>query len=1726
MIQLPGYQVTEQLYKSRNSTIYRGTRDGDKKAVIIKLLNKEFTGQEEPARFRREYEITRKLEGEGIIGVYGLETDHTRLAMILEDCGGSSIETVLPLRHLSLAEKLSLAIQITESLGQIHAQHIIHKDINPSNLLWNPQKNRVTIIDFGISSELTRENPEVRNPNVLEGTINYISPEQTGRMNRAMDYRTDLYSLGVTLYEIFTGQLPFQAYDAMEMVHYHIAKTPAPPNTVNPDIPATLSAIILKLLSKTAEERYQNTLGLKSDLEYCLDQLTEKGIIKAFEIGKNDISGRFAIPQKLYGRERETVLLLAAFDRISRGTREILFIAGDPGIGKSALVNEVHKPITEKRGNFISGKFDQFKRDIPYSAFIQAFERLVKNLLGENEKELNDWKEKLLRALGPGAQVVIDVIPEVELIIGKQPPVQELDPDQERNRFNMVFLNFIRVFTGEDCPLVLFIDDLQWADAPSIQLIEQIMTGMETRYLLIIGAYRDSEVEESHPLLALPASTITLTPLGIDHINDLLSDTLLCGPETTQALADLCAQKTNGNPFFLNQLLYALYEDRYINLDIHNGTWTYDVHEIRDIAITGNVVELMIEKIRKLNSGTRGVLKLASCIGNQFDLDTVSIVCGRTKDESAELLFEALQENLIIPIDNLYRSTLSYRFLHDRIQQAAYSLIEDRQKTVVHVTIGRLLLENIPEAEREENIFDIVNHLNKGRELLEEQHEKDSAAGLNLLAGQRAKKSAAYGPAYEYFKTGIELAAAGGWERDYRLVLSLYEEGAEAAYLNGSYEDMERLASIVLEHADSTLDRGKIYDIKIKTYIAQNRLNDSINTGLEILKQLGINFPRKPGAAHFLKELIKSKIVLRGKNIEDYINFPEMKDPRIKTVIDLLSSLSVAAFWSEPMLLQLIIFKTVSLFVKYGNTAISSFSYSLKGLTFCYIGEIDTGYRFGRMALDLLDKTDDKRYEARTIFSVNAFNLHWKNHARETLPALESAFKKGLESGDFEYAAASLMVLMDHSCHVGVPLEELEKRMVENVKILRALKVEIYINMAIIDHQKVLNLLGRAEDPCRLAGTSYNEKELLPVLREQDDRTNLFAHYFDTMILTYIFQDYPRALESTEKADELIDSVAGSLASTVFYFFDSLIRLAAYATAEKKQQRKLLKKVYKNLKKIKKWAFHAPMNNAHKYYLIKAEIAKVKQHKRAAMELYEKAIELAHENEYCNEEAIASERAAKFYTEKGYNAVAKTYLTRAYHCYVKWGAAGKVKQLEEEYPGLSEKEVRDHAPPLDLSSIIKTAQVMSGEIVLEELLATTMKLLMENAGAGKCFFVIKTGGLLNIEAMADKNTSMVLQSIPVDSSEELARSIIHYVDRTGEDLVLNNASNDDRFSRDPYIAKNKPKSILCSPIIHKRKMSGILYLENNLATDAFTPERLELLRIFSSQAAISIENASLYQNLERTVHNRTLELEKANEKLIQNALDIAEANEKLGARNRVIEEELVVARQLQGKLLPEEIPEISGYRAGVTYIPMDTVGGDFYDIKANNDFVELFIADVSGHGLPGAFLSVITKMAFENIRERKSIRTVLYRVNDVVCRYTVRSNFVTAFYCMIDRDSNKMRYCNAGHFPPIIYRKKEDVFFELWAKGHPLGWFKTIKLEEIEFRLESGDRVLLFTDGITECEDSARSQFGEERFKDFIRKNSALAPEDFSRAIIAHLKEYSEKDKFDDDLCLVVFDVL
>ncbi|MEG4989832.1 PAS domain S-box protein [Microcoleus sp. BR0-C5] len=1504
MITLPGVTIHSKIYESLASLVYQGIREQDNCAVIAKVLKQDYPSPHELTRYRQEYEITRFLNIEGVVKAYSQQDYQRTLVILLEDFGGESLECwmrqQLDFCPIPLSVFLNMAIAITDTLGKIHAAHVIHKDINPGNIVFNPRTGVVKIIDFGIATRFSRTNPTFKSLHLLEGTPAYLSPEQTGRMNRMLDYRTDFYSLGATFYELLTGQLPFPTTDILELVHCHIARPPTPPHELNSTIPQPVSDIILKLMAKNAEDRYQSAWGLKADLERCAQQLAEVGLIESMPLGLQDVSEQFCIPQKLYGREAKIAALLAAFDRVAGNEgvgewgsggaeeditlpphREMMLVSGYAGIGKTALVQELHKPITANQGYFISGKFDQFGRNIPYSAIVNALQKLVQQLLSEPDEQVEVWRSRLLTALGSNGQIIIDVIPEVELIIGKQSPIPKVGATDAQNRFNLTFQRFVRAFCAKEHPLVIFLDDLQWIDSATLKLIELILLDEQIQYLFLIGAYRDNELTPTHPLVltlenmrnqGAVLQEIILTPLTLEPLSQLIAETLHRNPDTVCSLAQVVLRKTEGNPFFVGEFLKLLHSENLLTFDAQQLSWQWNLAEIEAQNITDNVVKLLLRQLQKLPEATQQILSIAACVGSEFDLETLAIVCEKSPKAIFQDLLAAIQAGLIQPLSELDEDLLvqEYKFLHDRVQQAAYALIDESQKQVFHLQIGRNLLEKTLPEQRSERLFEIIDHLNQGLGLVTARSERTEIARLNLMAGQKAKAATAYEAAFKYFTTGLKLLNSESWQTEYDLTLALYSEAAEAAYLQGCFDEMEQLGEVVLARAKTVVDKVQVYDSSIQRYLSQGNLKEALKIGLEVLKLLGVILQENPSELDVRGGLESTAALLAEREIEDLINLPEMTAPEPLAAMSILANIGSAAFIVSPALWILITFKTVNLSINYGNAIWSSLYYACYGLVLCgVVQDIELGYKFGQLALTLAERLNTKKGKAKALHVFSDQIMQWKVHLKETIPLLVEVYQEGVETGDFESAGYAAYEVCYHSFFVGEELTQLEQKTATYSKTVDRIRRESPSTWIAMVWQTILNLLDRSENPSRLVGRVFNEEEALSHAIAVKDGTAIQMLYLHKVILFYLFEEYHQAVQTAILARKHFEEARAIGVLPVFCFYHSLALLSLSLDASNSEKVAWLNCVNTNQEKMQKWAEHAPMNYLHKFYLVEAEKARVLGQFLEAEEFYERAIAGAAENEYIQEEALAYELAAKHYLARGREKIAQTYMKEAHYCYDRWGATAKVKDLETRYPQFFSQSSRAAFTSLpitaetisnsfhtafDLAAVMKASQAISRKIELNQLLRSLMQTLIENAGAQTGYLILENSGEWSIEAAcelnADENAcaTQVLQSIPI--ADQLPESIIQYVTRTLKPVALNDATREGAFINEPYIQQNQPQSIFCLPLLNQAKLVGVLYLENRLATGVFTPERSQVLQLLSTQAAIAIENANLYSELQ------------------------------------------------------------------------------------------------------------------------------------------------------------------------------------------------------------------------------------------------------------------------------------
>lgn len=1500
MSSIPGYQIIETLKEDPNFIIWRGL-DSENRPVICKVLKWESISLKEKAALRSEYDILKMLEAKPfVIRAYELIDREDIHAIILEDFGGKSIRSLLQERQFTLSEILKIGISCASALAEIHSSGIIHKDINPANLVLNPQTGDLKVIDFGISETVSLKSLGLHNPDKLEGTITYISPEQTGRMNRNIDHRSDLYSLGITLYELCCGKVPFAYEDPLEIIHAHIATYPPDPILVNPNLPKPLSDIIIKLTEKIGESRYQSAQGLKYDLEKCLDLLTSHGSIEEFEIAEKDFSSSFQIPQKLYGRQEDIIRLFDAYTNAFEGNRNTVLIDGLSGTGKSALVHELFKILKNFQGVktfYISGKFDQFQKTIPYNAFMQAFNSYVSFVLSENREFIHSKRRDILDALDGKGSVLLEIIPSLELITGKLEIVEELDPSQSQNRLFYIFKKFILSICNQANPIVLFLDDLQWADSGSLGLIKILMSEPEIRHLLFIGAYRTNEISSTHPFSimiqdcieeGLAIDQINVGNLNISDIKSLISETLFKNEDEIFNLAELVYSKTSGNAFFVNQFLRSLYEKNLIYFDDKNSNgnpeWKWDIERIILEKITDNVVSLMTEKILELSENTSNSMKIASCIGNRFNLKMLSLILGKNLQETFLLLWEAVQKNLLIPIGEYKIFLISeevsisdgidleINFIHDRVQQSAYGLIGEEEKKNIHHKIGNIYFNQLSVEERSERIFEIIHHLNFGSDLIDDKIEIYELVKLNYSTGLRAKKSGAYEASLSYFEMGLKLIEKLDLNNDlYQLKLDFLSEAAETSWLLSRIEAMTSYADSVLKMSKSPFDKIKIYKVLITYNVSMGNGVTALERASEILEEFGVSINIFPSQISIVKELLILKSALLGKKINSLLDSKPLKDKKVLAIINLLSIASSPAYTASPNLLPILIFKQVYISVKHGIAEASAFAYMSMGLISCgALNDIENGYKFGQVSLKLLEKYPSPEFTPKTNIVFNSFVRFWKEPLRNTLTPLLDSYKKSLEVGDLEFAGIGCYIYALHSLHTGKELGSLIREMKIYSEVLENLNQSDRLPYHRMFYQLAAIYNGTSQEPDIFKGEIYDPEKNIPIHLERKDRTAIFTINFCKGLLSFNFGKMELAVQFLAESLKDQDAVVASPNLPILFLYLSLAYIG-YAK-ENGIKKQYIRKIKSYQKKLKFWSKHSPENYLHKYYITEAELSGLLGKEKDAKEFYDLAILNARKNEYINEEALAWELGGRFYIGKN-EILAEVYLQKAYTCYMKWGAFAKTKSLELAFPnyirGLKNSHLyRDTSVTktntfhkstilatssnrmdvLDLSSILKASQAISSEIELSILISNLMRLMAENAGAEKGFLIMEEEGEYWIDAKygEDKNFSR----IRLFEFEDIASSIVNYVINSKSSVVLDNAIEQSTHT-DEYIKRMKPKSILCMPLLNRGQMSGILYLENNLLSGAFTEQSLNILTLLSSQAAISIQNARFYKHLKK-----------------------------------------------------------------------------------------------------------------------------------------------------------------------------------------------------------------------------------------------------------------------------------
>ncbi|WP_239470281.1 sensor histidine kinase [Archangium violaceum] len=1455
------YTIVETLQAGSGTRLLRAFRNSDHQPVILKVIDSKRGRPQDLERLKHELEIGKTLDVRSVISPLALGTYEGLPVLILEDFGGEPLDHLLG-SPMDTGRFLALALRITAAVADVHRRSVVHKNLKPQNILVRASTGEVKLTDFSIASRLPREHTSPRSPRHIEGSLPYMSPEQTGRTNRAIDSRSDLYSLGVTYYQMLTGRLPFDARDPLEWVHSHIARLPPSPSEVVPGVPETLSRIVMKLLAKTADERYQSAHGLAHDLERCLAQWREHGALEPFPLGERDVSGLLRIPQKLYGREAELAHLRDALGRVvTRGTPELVLVGGNSGIGKSSLVRELHETVVRAGGKFLSGKFEPYARNVPYATVAQAFKALVLDLLAEDEERLRATKQALWEALGSNGKLILDLLPPLEHLLGRLPPVPELPPTEAERRFRGVFRKFLGVFATREHPLVLFLDDLQWVDSSSLGLIEDLLVAPGTRHLLLIGTWRDNEVSASHPLtMALErirktsarVSGLVLEPLRLEHVVQLVADTVRAvDREHVRPLATLVYEKTAGTPFFILQFLTTLYEERLLEFDESSATWRWDIERIRQKGYTDNVVDFLLGKLVGLPATVQDVLETAACIGSKGKIALLALAGGRSEEETRQDLCGAIREGLVLS------SRDAYAFAHDRVQLAAYSLLSEGHRDELHLRIGRLLMARTPPDELEERLFDVVTQLDLGAAMVTEPGERTRIAELNLRAARKAKASAAYRIATSYLATGMEMLDRDSWEHQYRLTYESFLERAHCEFLSGNSDEAGRLFPVLLRHARTRVDKAAVICIQINTHLTRGELRECIETALAGLRMFGIEMSPNPSASEVEQVYRSVWNHLGNRPIEELLAQPPMTDPDVQAAMNILTNLRVPAFSSDLHLLSLSLCHAMLLSLRHGNAATSPPNYAWFGMVLCHAyHRYEEGYRFARLALELSGRSELIAYKAK-MYSCLGVVSFWSRPIDTGLEFLRTAIRVGEEDGDVLASCYAWHHIVSQMFVRGDTLADVHRESGRGLDFIQRARFQDALDTTLIVDRLVQALRGETRHLSSFDDERFSEAELESRLLGGQNKTVMCLYHLMRLAALFMAGDYAEALAAGRRGKALLGSCLALVHVYLFHFHDALALAAVYSELPSEQRREALDDLSAHHEQLREWAELYPPTFQSAHLLVSAELARLSGRGEEAMRLYEESIRSARTNGLVQHEGLAYEFASRFYRTRGLELIADTYLREARACYVRWGAEGKVKWLDQRHPHLVERQpleplvtISARTEQLDLLSVFKASQSISGEIILDKLLRKLLEVVLEQGGAQKGCLLLSRGGALSIEAEATLVegrgvVTQVLQSQPLSSSTLVPVSIVHYVVRTKERVILDDAATAVKYASDAYMAHARPRSLLCLPILRQAEVVGLLYLENDLVPGAFTPERLAALELLASQAAISLENALL-----------------------------------------------------------------------------------------------------------------------------------------------------------------------------------------------------------------------------------------------------------------------------------------
>lgn len=1483
---LPGIELTQELQaltdaaalelvqSGRDHDVYRARRRSAGPSSLVKVTDTSAPTARSLARLREEYELVRQLDLPGVVKVTGLLRIGSGLALVMEESGSETLAERLQRERLSVLEMLEVAVQLADTVAGLQARHVIHQNLTPGNVRWDSASRRVTIGAFGNATTVAALTGKRATSNELEAeddtSLRYSSPEQTGRTSRPTDYRTDHYALGAIFYEILVGAPPFEDTDRLALIHGHVARPPVPPHEREASIPGVLSDLVLKLLAKAPEDRYQAAAALASDLKDIQSALVARGTVAPFELGRHDVAPVLEIPDNLYGRSAALELIQQVFARVAAGARELLSVRGTPGVGKTALTSQLEPRVSEHGGVFVSGKFDQLARSVPYSALVQALRSLARRLLAEREDVLARWRARIQSAVSPNGQLLVEVIPELLHILGRQPAVTPLGPVESKNRFGLVFEAFVRVFTGRAHPLVIFLDDVQWIDASSLELVQRLVSDPTCQHLLVIIAYRDTEVKATHPVASalhelheagVVVHALELASLDERQVTLLVADTLRCDAETARPLGRLLAQKTAGNPFFLKQMLRSLAGEGLIRFaaDVHR--WQWDLGAIERAAITDNVVEHMVHAIDRLPSSTQQLLRQIACFGSTVDATRLAAITGLTAPALNAALWPALERGLLVQLVDGQRSPgASYtalQFVHDRVQQAAYTLVPEDERPSRHAEIGRLLLANGPEERLAEGLFDLLDQLNRGEPVITDPAERSRFAELNLEAARRAKASAAYDAAFAYLSAGARFLDEDRWQSCPTLAFALLVERAEAAYLTGHHDAAEQMIDEALVHAPSPIARVDLYSLRALAATVAGDYARALEWGRHGLAVFGLQWPLAGLADATAAEAAAVMHNVGERHIPDLAAEPEVRDAETRACMRLLSILGPPAYFGGAEVLTFLVSRSANLALCHGPSRYTAYAYVFHGaLHNARTGEYDRGYAFGRLALALAQRFGDRAEESRTLEVFGLVVQPWKAPVRDSLPLMREGFRAGVESGELAYAAFNLSGILINGLPTGVPLPDLLADAEAAIEFATRHENRTAREIDLPFRQLARALTGATRAATTFDDDRFEERRFLQ--EAKGNQTALGQFWVARLQASYLLGDLESARSAERSAGHVQAGILGMITSAEHVFYTALT-LAASGGGEPD----VLSRLDALASQLSTWASHCPQNFCHKERLVLAERARLAGEPWRASQLYREAIEGAAREGFIQDEALANELRARFFLEQHDPQLAAVCLRAARAGFERWGASAKVRALDDAHGALlrgddarlgSGVPLRHREVALDTLGLIRASQAISAEIVPERLFERILRIVVEIAGAQKAALLLVDHGALRVRARVAAKTSLeaAFDDTPFAEARDLPGPILRYAMRVREPLVLTDAMNEGQFSSEPEVRALGIRSALVVPIHWHGDTLGLLYLQNDAMRAAFPPERVEIVRALGAQAAISIENSTLLSERQRS----------------------------------------------------------------------------------------------------------------------------------------------------------------------------------------------------------------------------------------------------------------------------------